>query len=638
MRIFYTILTALCFLMAGKAGAAEYPAATIPAELLKNASVVKRFEDIKFEIISTSETVLTKKYVLTVLNEQGERYAVFEESYFDKLNSIKSIEGTLYDALGKELRTLKNKEIKDYSAISNFSIFDDNRVKQHSFGHQSYPYTVAYEVVIKFNHSYYFPPWVPQEQQGVSVEDSRYTLIHPEDYAVRLKAYNYSGAPTSNTAKGKKVQQWAVKNQQAISQFWAMPGWHELTTVLYLAPSSFEMEGYKGNMNTWDDFGKFQNSLNSGRDVLPDVIKQQVTQLCNGVLNPKEKVAKLYVYMQQNTRYISVQLGIGGWQPFEAAYVVKNGYGDCKALSNYMYALLKEADIRSHYAIVRAGDNLYSRSMLEDFPMPQFNHVVLCVPLEKDSVWLECTDQTIPAGYMGSFTGNRKALLVTEEGGKLAATPRYGVAENLQLRKIDAKLVEDGSLAVIINTRYTGTQQDDKQMLIERSTKEDVKKALNENLDLPSYEVVDFKYEQRKAVIPEIVEHLQLQISRYASISGKRIFITPNLLSQSGVKLSLDTARTADFVFDYEYKDADTLELELLDGYVPEALPQDVLLQTKYGRYSSSVKVINNRMMYLRTMEQYAGRFSVKEAADLKKFWDAIYKADRARVVLVKKE
>ena len=59
--------------------------------------------------------------------------------------------------------------------------------------------------------------------------------------------------------------------------------------------------------------------------------------------------------MQNNTRYISIQLGIGGWRPFEAAYVASKGYGDCKALSNYMYSLLKEAGILSYYTLVKAG-------------------------------------------------------------------------------------------------------------------------------------------------------------------------------------------------------------------------------------------------------------------------------------------
>jgi transglutaminase-like putative cysteine protease len=139
-------------------------------------------------------------------------------------------------------------------------------------------------------------------------------------------------------------------------------------------------------MMSWKDFGKFVYSLKVGRDQLPDNIKQTVHQLADGLTDPKQKISRLYEYMQKNTRYVGIQLGIGGWQPFDAKYVATNGYGDCKALVNYMYSLLKEAGINSYYTLVRAGK--YANYITTEFPSQQFNHVILCVPLQKDTVRL----------------------------------------------------------------------------------------------------------------------------------------------------------------------------------------------------------------------------------------------------------
>ena len=210
----------------------------------------------------------------------------------------------------------------------------------------------------------------------------------------------------------------------------------------------------------------------------------------------REKIFILYDFLQKNTRYISIQLGIGGWQPFEAAYVAEKKYGDCKALSNYMIALLKEAGITGKYVEIYGGKS--PPPFIEDFSFSQSNHVISCVPLNKDTIWLECTSQTVSPGYMGSFTGNRKALLIDETGGHVVQTPVYRAGDNLRLRIVKAVADEQGNLSAEITNTYSGLQQDFPHSLMYDASKEERVKFLNQMFNLPTYEVIKNDYKSKR--------------------------------------------------------------------------------------------------------------------------------------------
>ena len=630
-------LQAIALMLFSTAFAADikYPVYMIPDSLLKNANVVKRMEQIQFEVVRTDLTFYHYKYAITVLNENGDDYAHFVE-YYDQLNKINSIEGTLYDAMGKEIKRLKAKDIQDLSAVSNISLMDDNRKKVHSFYHKVYPYTVEYDVVIQGNNTFIFPEWMPQEYALLSVQQSSYTFICPKDYDVRYRMVNYNGKPVESVDKNRKVYVWDVKNIPAVQTEYAAPRWHELTTLVRFAPTAFEVEGYKGQMSDWKEFGKFIYSLNKGRDVLPEELKLKVQQITAGLKTDREKAVALYHFMQQNTRYISIQLGLGGWQPFQASYVAEKGYGDCKALSNYMHSLLKAAGVRSLYALIKAGDREYF--LMDDFPSNQFNHAILCVPMQKDTLWLECTDQTKPAGYMGDFTGNRKALLIDEDGGTIVTTPSYTLQENIQHRQIEGKINEEGTLQLKANTAYKAMQQDYMFRMIHELSNDKVKEVLNSELDFSTYNINSFRYTSQKDQIPVVKEDLDITVLNFATISGKRMFITPNVMNRSTQKLIADSTRKFNIVLHMAYKDIDSVTFEVPAGYVAESIPKDISLKTSFGSYHAAVKLEGNKLVYVRKREQYSGKYPAKDYAELVKFTDAINKSDRIRVVLVKKE
>jgi hypothetical protein len=116
------------------------------------------------------------------------------------------------------------------------------------------------------------------------------------------------------------------------------------------------------------------------------------------------------------------------------------------------------------------------------------------------------------------------------------------------------------------------------------------------------------------------------------------LFIVPNVMTRMHQKFSVDSTRKFDVVFNLEYQDVDTVEIELPKGYEAETIPKDVAVKSPFGLYSCSVKLTGTKLYYYRNIERFSGRFPANSYEDLRQFYEAIYKADRNRVVLVKNE
>lgn len=614
--------------------AQNYSVSLIPDSLKKNANVVKRFEEISIIVKDIDKAVIKRKYAITILNEKGDQYSWYSNDY-DKLTDLSDISGTLYDQNGKEIKSVKRKDINDESYDDGFSLMRDSRIKSHNFYYRQYPYTVEYEDEQTYNGIYAFPEWDPIKSVTMSVQDSRFSIETPADYKLRYKQFNYAGEPVIKKEK-TTTYTWEIRNIKVFDYERYLPDYHELMPYVYVAPTDFSYGGYTGKMDTWMNFGKYQVELNKGRDELPEDIKKQVHTLTDNISDPKEKIRVLYEYMQKNTRYISIQLGIGGLQPFDAKFVATNRYGDCKALSNYMHSLLKEAGINGYYVQITAGED--EKFFIPDFPDHQANHVIICVPLQKDSMWLECTDQDIPAGYLGSFTDDRYALMIKEDGGYLVKTPRYGSKENTVSRHIEASIDETGKLTADINTTYRALEQDDLFSFIHHYPKDKQMERLKGGIDLPTYDIDDFSYAEHKASIPSIDENIKLSSQNYASVSGKRIFVAPNILSRHGIKLTTTENRKYDIVYEHSLVSTDSITIKIPSGYSIEAMPKNLDIDNQFGTYNIRFNVADNIISCTRSYRRKEGRFPPSDYQVLVKFYDDMFKADRSKIVFVKKE
>lgn len=614
----------------------KFPISAIPEELKKDVNVVVREDVMVYTITSRSTASVHVYFVATIFNSQGKHFAQRSVGY-NKLSKITGIKANVYDEAGNLIKKVKSSEILDRSAYDGFSLYSDNRYKSVDLTQGTYPYTMEFEYDLEYKFLYGIDDTYLISDEKTSVQHVSYQLIYPQALAPRYKVRNIQAEPQrSITSNGSHSLYWSFENLKPIKFESYGPDPEEILPAIIAAPSAFEYDGYAGDMSTWENYGKWKALVIQGRDKLPESAKAKVKEITKGMTSQEQKVKALYEYLQSKTRYVSIQEGIGGLQPFEATLVDEVGYGDCKALSNYMVSMLHEAGIKGYYTTVKAGDFEYG--LMQDFPSHQSNHVVVAVPNGVDTLWLECTSQTNPFGYSGMFTGDRKAFMVTENGGVWVNTPKYPENQNVQSRSAEVFINALGEATAKVKTVYSGLQYENDGLNFILNDQYDLqKKWVLNTTEIPSFDVTSFKFENKKEKIPSAVVKLDLNLKKLASVSGKRLMLTPNLMNRSTFIPEKIENRKTEIVRNFCHTDYDTIRMHIPEEIYPEFLPEPVKLKSRFGEYEASYKIDQGLVVYTRKLIVYKGRFPAGSYQEFVDFYKGVSRADNSKLVFLNK-
>lgn len=410
--------------------------------------------------------VIEKK--VRVYSQEGLKHAS-SAIFYDKLNEIQEFELEMTDALtGKSLKKAKLRDLGDAALTSSSTFFDDNRYKYYELTSAKFPVDVALKIQTLSKSNFFLPTWIPVPHYSQKVDKSVFEVRFPQDMGVKYKELNLPVEPMVTYQEGLKSLQWTLEDLPVQAPDFE----EEKDYKLILAPVKFALESYQGEMSDWAGLARWQSELNKGRDQLPEEFKAKLSEMVSKADSDYQKIQILYQYLQKNFRYVSIQLGIGGWQTMTAEDVLKYSYGDCKGLTNLMKAMLDAVGIASNYTLVYAGVD--AKDIQVDFPSNQFNHVILYVPTESKPIWLECTSNSLPAGYLGDFTKDRHVLVTTADGGFLTKTPSYSAGEwnsittssklEIDLKgdaKLESNVTQSGNFAEEI--LYLKNQKDERE-------------------------------------------------------------------------------------------------------------------------------------------------------------------------------
>ncbi|WP_394750769.1 DUF3857 domain-containing protein [Spongiimicrobium salis] len=633
------IISLLCLMVFSPLAMAqnlEYSALLLDKTFTDNANAVVRLDDMAVTLNSRREMTIRLHRIVTVLNKYGAKHVHASVGYNNSVK-VKKIQATVYDGFGKELEKFKKKEFRDVSAVDGGTLYSDSRVLYMDYTPIQYPYTVDFTYEIATPNTSNVPNWFFLDGFLVSSEKSRFSVtFNSPELKPTIKEKNLEDLKVNKTEEGNSIT-YEAEGIKAIKNENLSPSFGNIAPMLMVRTTNFHYEGYDGVVSNWNDLGAWMHSkLLKDRDGLSEATKQGVMALVNGVDDPLEKAKLVYRYVQENTRYISVQVGVGGIQPISAIEVDRVKYGDCKGLTNYTKTLLEYVGVPSYYTHVEAGR--YKVNFEDDFAdLAQGNHVILAIPYEGKYHWIDCTSQSHPFGFIGDFTDGRKVLVIKPNGGELTTTTAYLNEENYQKTMASFALDVNGSISGDI-TINTGGIQYDNRFYLENRKEDDVIKHYQEYWDnINNLKVGKHQFVNDKENVV-FTEKIAIKAVNYATKSGERILFAANAFNKSSYVPNRYRNRKMPLEIQRGYFDEDEFTIALPQGYAVEALPNATKLENEFGAYEVSVTLneAENTVVYKRSLLIKEGLYPKEKYSEYRKYRKEVAKMDNAQIVLIK--
>lgn len=610
--------------------AQNYAVTAIPEDLKTDArAVIREFsETFVQENAQTGTHDVT--YAITIFDEKGDDYLNFY-IYEDFFRELKNFSGEVFDAQGKSIKKIAKKDLVSTTISDNLA--DNGKRTFYNFHAPSYPITVKYVYELKYkNGILMYPTFDPVPGFRVSVEKANYTLQIPQDVELREKKLNTQIETVRSTTDKGKVYKWSIEPFKALP-YEAYAPVEELFPVIYLSPEKFCIEKACGDMSDWEHFGLWQAELLKGRNVLPQKIIDKATELTQNVPEKRDKVKALYQYLQNTTHYVSIQLGIGGWQPMTAESVAQTGFGDCKALSNYMKSLLDVVGIPSYYVVISTE----KKHLMRDFPnFAQTNHVILMVPLESDTVWLECTNQSLPFGYIHKLILGHDALAVGENKAFLCTLPEYPPLDNQEINTVEIHLSPEGNADMNVRSIYAMDIFEKMYFRLKGLDAKEENETLSSLLKVEKPQISAYTKEEFLTEKPSMNISFNVKCDEYASKTGTRMFIPINPVYTSLKGMFSGNSRRFDIVLKSSICEIDTIQLHIPENYVLETQVKPIDIHSDYGAFKTEIKEENGTWIYIQKLELVPGRYPASQFSALKDFYNKIEELQTMKLSLKK--
>ncbi|MBI1967496.1 MAG: DUF3857 domain-containing protein [Gemmatimonadetes bacterium] len=280
---------------------------------------------------------------------------------------------------------------------------------------------------------------------GRLVRRSRLIVDVPVGLEPRIKEENIRFPRRVVEARGRRVYTWAATDVPKVE-----------SEPFAASPNSVYVGINVAGPIHWADIARWYADLSRDRYALTPELEATLGGLVQGAKTLDDSLRVVHRWVSQDFRYVSLSLGLGGYQPRLPASVMSTRYGDCKDKATLFIALARRMGVRAYPVLLSSAGGV-ERSLPT---ISQFDHMIAAVDRPAGRMYVDLTSAYTPWGQLPAAEQGEFGLVVHPAGtSEEVRFPADSVSANRAEFMIDGELSPTGLFTGRYTERRTGIQQ-----------------------------------------------------------------------------------------------------------------------------------------------------------------------------------
>ncbi|MBN8709207.1 MAG: DUF3857 domain-containing protein [Verrucomicrobia bacterium] len=292
-----------------------------------------------------------------------------------------------------------------------------------------------------------------------------YRLLWPKGREVQVRNHNTDLSPAkTDLPDGSSEYRWTARDVRPLIPDDDLPDWYDPWGWVQLS-----------EWKTWGDVARWGVPLYNTSEPLPGEIEEELTRI-RSLPKPEDQVRAALWYVQDNIRYLGIEIGPNAHQPHRISEIVARRFGDCKDKTILLCAMLRNLGFQADPALVTTDGWLKHDNWLPS--AWAFDHVVVHLSLNGKTYWLDPTEDN-QGGALGEiyFPDYHQALVLRDDTTDLTEIKAGGY----ETSSTDVKENYDfpdftGLVNLSVETTYRGHAADVMRRHLENYSSEEITK------------------------------------------------------------------------------------------------------------------------------------------------------------------